>query len=114
LRVISWFGLLIGNSDMHLGNAALHLADKRPLELAPVYDMLPMRFRPANSGEIVERRYEIALPAPEQKADWLEAAPMARQFWQRIVDEPRISRAIQAIAIDAITTLDRAIRHLRS
>ena len=114
LRVISWFGLLIGNSDMHLGNEALHLADERPLELAPVYDMLPMRFRPANSGEIVERRYEIALPAPEQKTDWLEAAPMARQFWQRIVDEPRISRPFQVIAIDAVSTLDRALGHLGS
>lgn len=114
LRVISWFGLLIGNSDMHLGNAALHLADQRPLSLAPVYDMLPMRFRPANSGEIVERRYEIALPAPEQKTDWLEAAPMARKFWRRIADEPRISRQFHVIAIDACTTLDRALRHLGS
>ena len=112
LRVISWFGLLIGNADMHLGNAALHLADERPLELAPVYDMLPMRFRPANSGEIVERRYEIALPAPEQKPDWLEAAPMARQFWQRIAGEPRISRTFQTIAINAVTVLDRALQHL--
>ncbi|MEO7014794.1 MAG: type II toxin-antitoxin system HipA family toxin YjjJ [Dokdonella sp.] len=112
LRVISWFGLLIGNSDMHLGNAALHLADEMPLELAPVYDMLPMRFRPANSGEIVERRYEIALPAPEQKFDWLEAAPMARQFWKRIGNEPRISRPFQAIAHDAGAALDRAMRHL--
>ena len=114
LRIISWFGLLIGNSDMHLGNAALHLADQRPLKLAPVYDMLPMRFRPANSGEIVERRYEIALPAPEQKSDWLEAAPMARKFWQRIAEEPRISRPFQAIAVNASTTLDRALRHLGS
>ncbi len=114
LRVISWFGLLIGNSDMHLRNAALHLADQRPLSLTPVYDMLPMRFRPANSGEIVEHRYEIVLPAPEQKADWLDAASMARRFWQRIADEPRISHPFQAIAIDAGVTLDRALRHLGS
>lgn len=112
LRVISWFGLLIGNSDMHLGNAALHLGDQRPLSLAPVYDMLPMRFRPANSGEIVERRYEIALPAPEQNADWLEAAPLARRFWQRVAEEPRISTPFKTIANEAGTILDRAMRHL--
>lgn len=112
LCVISWFGLLIGNSDMHLGNAALHLTDERPLELAPVYDMLPMRFRPSNSGEIVERRYEITLPAPKQKDDWLSAALMARRFWQRIAQEPRISRQFQTIANDADVTLDRAMRHL--
>ena len=112
LRVISWFGLLIGNSDMHLGNAGLHLTDSRPLELTPVYDMLPMRFRPANSGEIVERRYEIALPAPEQSSDWLEAASAARQFWKRIANEPRISRQFRAISHDADATLERAMRHL--
>lgn len=112
LRAISWFGLLIGNSDMHLGNVAVHLTDERPLGLAPVYDMLPMRFRPANSGEIVERRYEIALPAPEQKPDWLVAAPMAQNFWQRIADEPRMSHPFQRIAKDALSTLERALRHL--
>lgn len=114
LRVISWFGLLIGNSDMHLGNAALHLGDERPLNLTPVYDMLPMRFRPAKSGAIVERRYEIVFPAPEQKNDWLEAAALGQQFWQRIASDPRVSHQFQAIAIDANTKLDRALRHLGS
>lgn len=113
LSVISWFGLLIGNSDMHLGNAGLHLTDHRPLKLAPVYDMLPMRFRPSNSGEIVEHRYEITLPAPEQKADWLEAAPMALQFWQKITEEPSISQQFRVIASNASVVVERALRHLQ-
>ena len=112
LRLFSWYGALIANSDMHLGNAALQLRDLRPLPLAPAYDMLPMRFRPANSGEIVERRYEIALPTPEHQPDWHEAALMAHVFWRRIADDPRISNEFRAIAGDAGTLLQRALAHL--
>lgn len=113
LRIISWFGLLIANTDMHLGNAALHLADSRPLALAPVYDMLPMRFRPAGNGEVVERDYHPTLPAPAQRDDWLQAAPMALQFWQRVDDEPRISANFHAIALNAVRQLRQALHHVR-
>ena len=113
LRRISWFGALIANGDMHLGNAALQLRDERPLPLAPVYDMLPMTFRPASNGEIVEHRYEISLPAPEQRADWQEAAPAALMFWQRVAIDQRISVAFRAIAEDAIAALQRALAHVR-
>ena len=112
LGIISWFGLLIANTDMHLGNAALHLTDARPLALAPVYDMLPMRFRPASNGEVIERSHEPALPAPEQRNDWLEASSMALHFWQRVIDESRISPSFRAIATDANRQLEQALRHL--
>jgi hypothetical protein len=112
LRIISWFGLLIANADMHLGNVAVQLADQRPLRLAPIYDMLPMRFRPSSNGEIVERRYEIAMPAPEQKTDWLVAAQLALDFWQRTSEEQRISDRFRPIATDALNTIERARRHL--
>lgn len=112
LRLFGWYGALIANTDMHLGNAALQLRDERPLALAPSYDMLPMRFRPANSGEIVERRYEIALPTPEHQGDWSVAAHMAQMFWQRVAAESRISSGFRAIATDAGATLQRALAHL--
>ena len=112
LRRIGWFGALIANSDMHLGNAALQLQDARPLPLAPVYDMLPMTFRPASNGEIVERRYAISLPAPEHASDWLDAAPAALAFWRRVAVEERISPAFRAIAADADASVARALAHL--
>ncbi len=112
LRLFYWYGALIANTDMHLGNAGLQLVDSRPLPLAPIYDMLPMRFRPANSGEIVERRYEITMPTPEHNADWLDAARMAQVFWHRVVDDMRISVQFRAIAADANTVLTRALTHL--
>jgi hypothetical protein len=112
LRLLGRYGALIANSDMHLGNAALQLVDNRPLTLAPAYDMLPMRFRPANSGEVVERRYEIALPAPEHRDDWHAAALMARDFWNRIGGDVRISAPFRGIAADANTALQRTLTHL--
>ena len=112
LRRIGWFGALIANSDMHLGNAAMQLQDTRPLPLAPVYDMLPMTFRPASNGEIVERRYPIALPAPEHVSDWLDVAPAAQAFWQRVAVDERISPAFRAIAADADASVARAFAHL--
>ncbi|MEP7043065.1 MAG: type II toxin-antitoxin system HipA family toxin YjjJ [Dokdonella sp.] len=112
LRLFSWYGALIANSDMHLGNAALQLRDVRPLPLAPAYDMLPMRFRPANNGELVERRYEITLPTPEHQVDWHAAALMARVFWQRVADDRRISAEFRGIAGDAGASLRRALAHL--
>lgn len=112
LRLFSWYGALIANTDMHLGNAGLQLVDSRPLPLAPIYDMLPMRFRPASSGKIVERRYEITMPPPEHKTDWLDAAHMARVFWRRVVDDTRVSVEFRAIAADANVVLTRALTHL--
>jgi hypothetical protein len=110
LRVVGWYGALISNTDMHLGNAALQLQDMRPLPLLPVYDMLPMRFRPTAGGEIVDRRHEVPLPTPEQRDDWREAARMAQAFWQRVAGDARISPAFHAIADDARSMLDRATR----
>jgi hypothetical protein len=112
LRLFGWYGVLIANTDMHLGNAALLLRDQRPLPLAPAYDMLPMRFRPASNGEIVEHRYAITLPTPEHQRDWHEAALMARVFWQRVGADTRISSEFRAIAGDASAMLERALQHL--
>jgi hypothetical protein len=108
LRLVGWYGTLIANSDMHLGNASLHLRDQRPLPLAPAYDMLPMRFRPLVSGEVVAHRYEIVLPLPGQEDDWREAARAALAFWQRAEADARISRTFRAIAADAVAALARA------
>ncbi|WP_300616102.1 type II toxin-antitoxin system HipA family toxin YjjJ [Dokdonella sp.] len=114
LRLFGWYGTLIANSDMHLGNASLHLVDRRPLPLARAYDMLPMRFRPLVSGEVVDHRYEIVLPTPEQVPEWREAAAMARAFWRRVIADARISGTFRAIAGDADVALARAAAYFRS
>jgi len=112
LRLVSWFGALIANDDMHLGNAALHLQDARPLPLAPVYDMSPMRFRPAANGEVVERNFDMALPTPEHRDDWREAAGIAQAVWRRAANDARISSPFRAIASDAAREVARALARI--
>ena len=114
LRLFDWYGALIANSDMHLGNAALQLIDQRPLPLAPIHDIMPMRFRPASSGKIVKRRYEIVMPTTERRDDWGDAARMAQIFWCRVAADLRVSAEFRAIASDADRTLARALAHLTS
>jgi hypothetical protein len=72
--------------------------------------MLPMNFRPAAGGEVVDRRYQLVLPTPEQRDDWREAASMARSFRDQVARDARISPVFHAIADDARGTLDRAGR----
>ena len=98
LAVRGWFGALIGNSDMHLGNASLVLADTRPLTLAPSYDMLPMALRPASTGEVVVRTLDLPTPLPEQRAHWRDASRMARDFWRQVADHTAISPGFRRIA----------------
>ncbi len=110
LRMLGWFGALIANSDMHLGNAGLILADEAPFALAPAWDMLPMAFQPAANGEVVERHFIPPLPTPEHRDDWHRAAVMARAFWQTIADDARIGTDFHAIARDADAAIATAAR----
>lgn len=108
LALCGWFGALIGNNDMHLGNAGLVLTDARPLALAPSYDMLPMALRPTSTGEVVARETPIAVPLPEHLEDWRTAAEMACGFWRRVLDETAISDGFHAIADVQLAKLETA------
>ena len=92
---------------MHWGNLSFFLPEQGPYPLAPVYDMLPMRFRPSSTGEIIERTFEPKLPNPEDQAVWLEMMPHALTYWQRITEDDNISTDFQEIAELAISALQR-------
>jgi hypothetical protein len=96
IRLLHAFGELIGNNDMHAGNLAFYLNDSLPLRLTPSYDMLPMLWAPGSQGELVRRRFAPAAPFP-----WVE------DFWQRVMDDSRISAEFRQIAADALETLRR-------
>jgi hypothetical protein len=89
-----WFGRLIANTDMHDGN----LAFVPGLVLAPVYDMLPMRYAPTRTGEVPPVEFQPPAPRPDQQDAWAAAHSVAVRFWERVATEPTISRAFQAIA----------------
>ena len=95
LAALWHFGQLIANTDMHDANLAFEPAtvDGRPgLQLAPVYDMLPMLYAPSRGVELAERRHAPRRPLPAEEPAWHAAAPAALAFWQAAADDARISK----------------------
>ncbi len=95
------FGRLIGNSDMHAGNAGLfvewsslrEMMDGR-FTLAPVYDMLPMRWKPdAMLGMYPYEPFEADYSMAGNKVRCA-----AQAFQKGLMDHPRISKELQVIA----------------
>lgn len=93
------FGRLIGNTDMHSGNLGL-LATLQGLAqgrfgLAPVYDMLPMRWRPsAELGGAPDYTPFV----PEANGITRPALPAALQFWQQLATLGPVSPALRTVA----------------
>ena len=100
------FGRLIGNTDMHSGNASffahgatLAQLTKGRFSLAPVYDMLPMRWRPDGS-----------LGAPDYAAFDVDRTRVgaiiwnaAFEFWRDLSRHPEISAPLKAVAAEMST-----------
>lgn len=95
------FGQLIGNTDMHLGNASVWFSDVEPFRLAPAYDMLPMLWAPGAQGEIVPREFVPPSPLPGIREEWHAVMPWAQEFWQQVQDDSRISSEFRALAAGA-------------
>ena len=98
VQALAQFGRLIGNTDMHFGNLSLFVApadvQRGRFTVAPLYDMLPMRWRPdPASGELGLLAFS---PDP---ADLESAArPLAAAFWRRLLDSRDIGRAFRTLA----------------
>lgn len=108
------FGRLIANSDMHAGNLSFYLSGT-PMKMAPVYDMLPMWFAPANSGVVRNEVADIKVDATVSKAAWEFALPLAEQFWQQVEGDKRISAGFQDLAramLEKVTSAASIIQRL--
>ena len=90
-----WFGRLIANTDMHLGNLSFHV--ERTLRLAPAYDMLPMAYAPLAGGEVPPREFTPPLPLLPQRTAWLAACAIAIEFWTEAASDARISEPFRGI-----------------
>lgn len=111
LATIRWlhaFGQLIANTDLGFANLSFHVEAGRPLALAPPYDMLPMLYRPAATGELVEREFHPPLPAPEDRASWHLAAQLATTFWRTVEADARVSLPFRRIAGANATQIQKA------
>ena len=105
LRSIWAFGKLIGNADMHKGN--LSFVPGATLQVAPVYDMLPMMYAPLAGGELPNSAFSPSLPTPKDRDAWLLAYPAARSFWHRAALDQRISKAFRDVCVQNVATLER-------
>lgn len=99
LKHIIWlelFGQWIGNTDMHLGNLSLAMT-KEGFELLPIYDMLPMQYAPIN-GETLIPPLRIPVRPLREPDFWLDTAKAARQFWENVAEDDRLSKGFRKIA----------------
>ena len=92
------FGRLIGNSDMHFGNLSLFAAQADValgrFTLAPVYDMLPMRWRPdASTGAL-----DLLAFTPETIDLQSPARAVAEVFWRRAAEHAALGMGFRALA----------------
>ena len=107
------FGQFIGNTDMHFGNLSFFVDDveKPALALAPVYDMLPMMWRPSvNTGELNGLPVVTPVTIPSYIREQAEAREWAVLFWRQAavldaLDEP-LRQACEASALRLSATTD--------
>lgn len=105
IKLLTHFGRMIGNTDMHDGNLAF-LSDMR---LAPAYDMLPMMYAPQRGVELVERQLKFSLPLPKERETWLLAANAAAVFWRRVEADERVSSEFRRIAGVNVLELEQSV-----
>ena len=98
------FGQLIGNTDMHFGNLGVIAENPRALargqfSLAPVYDMLPMRFAPGPHDDgLGYTGFAATLGAATPDAVAVAAVALATDFWRRCADDADASAAWRTFA----------------
>ena len=95
---IEGFGRLIGNADMHLGNLSL-IPKGTQYDLAPVYDMTPMIYRPKPGGFLPMGKIAVtSSPAPNIRS-------LATEFWATAAEDQRLSKGFQATCMDNLKAL---------
>jgi HipA-like C-terminal domain len=103
VRALFAFGQAIGNTDMHFGNLSLWADDPAAgrFALAPLYDMLPMRWRPDGFHGLHDYS-PFEPPTSASHGSGNDAAPTPRSiaagFWQRAARHAPISRALRTVA----------------
>jgi AraC-like DNA-binding protein len=108
IRHITWFGRLISNADMHLGNLAFRPEEGR-LALCPVYDMLPMAYAPLPGGELPRVTFDPAMPLPREQGVWITACHTAIAYWETVAEDTRISSTFRRIASANAIELQRRL-----
>ncbi|HEY2255157.1 MAG TPA: type II toxin-antitoxin system HipA family toxin YjjJ [Variovorax sp.] len=111
IGLVGHFGQLIANTDMHDGNLSfqpVRHADQPRLQLAPIYDMLPMAYAPVRGVELPPRAYAPRLPLPSEKGLWCQAARAAVAFWESAAADERVSPGFREVCAQNSGTLQKS------
>jgi hypothetical protein len=76
---------------MHNGNLSFVSAHGRPYEIAPVYDMLPMAFRPGSSGNLPNSLNSANLQSCIPPTTWRLALDLADAYLARMRADSRFT-----------------------
>jgi hypothetical protein len=107
IRLLDAFGRLIGNTDMHGGNLSFFVdLDRQAVRLAPVYDMLPMHYRPNESGSVRDEPFALPMPDLGETDTWSHAAMLATEFWRRTADDERIGENFRALCLANVERIE--------
>lgn len=108
IQLLLHFGRLIGNTDMHAGNLSFWVEPEQivrgPLALAPVYDMLPMCWKPEPALAGSDDYLPFSL---DERALGGPARALAQDYWARIAACDALSGPLRKVAR---TMLDRCSR----
>ncbi|WP_051689603.1 type II toxin-antitoxin system HipA family toxin YjjJ [Pelobacter seleniigenes] len=88
IQQLEGFGALIGNTDMHLGNLSFY-PNIGGFDLAPIYDMTPMIYRPRSGGIMSSDPISFKGLPPTASSKGIRA--LARKFWERAANEELLS-----------------------
>jgi hypothetical protein len=110
VEILDLYGALIGNTDKHHGNIALAWTLEQKHALLDAYDMLPMMYRPNTHGEIIQREWTANLGAGLELRNLPLCYQMAREFWDQVMEDDRISEDFKRQAayrhLTTLRTLD--------
>lgn len=104
VQLLYAFGVLIANTDMHMGNLSFFSAPGQPCTLAPAYDMLPMALAPTAAGALRDTLPPLQLPACVPLATWHPALALARAWLARLEAAAQAGQLSAAFA-PALTAL---------
>jgi hypothetical protein len=102
---VATLGELFANTDRHFGNLAFYDRYDGQFALAPVYDMLPMLYKPEHD-QIVPRMFEPSTPTTSTLPSFGRARVLAEDFWRRCAQDDRISSAFRGICAECVAALE--------
>jgi hypothetical protein len=114
LRWLSVFGSMIANTDQHFGNISLipYTERRGKFHLAPVYDMLPMLYRP-KGGEAGFPEYVPPFPTSGSLTNFDHAHRHALLFWTRAAGDSRISDEFRTVCANNSDLLEQSALGVR-